>query len=329
MAETGIFDEWRTRNEQRRYPFADDVLLTDAATGQRLSDAAFVDAMFYPINISGDLYLSKIAVSESKAYISDSNGVVATADIDYADLRTLNFYDSYGRLTGIMVPGSYFSEIDTDRTFVQSAASFAQACVAPQVYDCLGGVLLPDGTLVSGQIFWEGENGIQVTTEYIDSVPVIRIDAVGTTELPACLPLTAPVKCIKVQQIGTGGTLMISQDENVISLATPYMLQDFCGMFPTLPDSEGHLPIDRDVCIIIPPVPCTPPAPFTGICPTGSYPDYFIWTLTDTLGVALVQQDPVFSQESASQFAIDSNGVNLPLRPKQGVQLFMKGVQGG
>lgn len=326
MPESGIYDEWRTRNEQRRYPFADDALLTDTVTGRRLPDSVFIDGMFYPINSSGQLYLSSIIVSEGRAYISDSTGVVATATIAG---DTLSFYDDYGRLIGILVAGRGFASVDSDMRFIEATAPIAQACIFAQNHNCLNGVLLPDGTLLTGQIFWEGENGVQVTTEYLDGVPVIRLDAVGISELPSCLPLTDPIKCIKVQQTGTGGALAISQVDNTILFATPYALQDFCGMFPMLPDSDGNLPISKDACIPPIPIVCPAPPPFTGICPSLRYADYFIWPATDTIGLSLIQSEPAFSQETATAFALASGGVNLPPRPKQGIKLYMKGVNNG
>lgn len=325
-AVSGVYEEWRTRNEQRRYPFADDASLVDSATGSRLPDSTFVDAMFYPINTVGTLYVSGISMLQGEVYVSDSAGLVATAAIDTGDLRLLSFYDAYGRCTGIMVPGTYFAELTTDMNFTQGSAPLSQACVNAQMYDCLSGILLPDGTLVSGDIVWEGEDGIRITTEYIDDVPVVRFDAIGTSDLPACLPLTPPIKCIKVAQTGTGGALMISQDENIISLATPYALQDFCGKFQVLPDSSGKLPLGKDACTVVPPEPCTPPEPHTGNCPALTYADYFVWAASDTLAVSLVQQDPIFSQQAVADQALADNGVSLPARPRQGIRISLKGA---
>ena len=326
MAETGIYEEWRTRNEQRRYPFADDALLLDTVTGRRLPDSVFIDAMFYPINTSGQLYLSDINISESKAYISDSSGVVATAVIA-EDL--FSFYDDYGRLIGVMVPGSGFSIMDSDMHFTAVVAPLAQACVCTQNYNCLNGILLPDGTLLTGHIFWEGEAGIKVSTEYMDGVPVIRLDAIGVSDLPACLPLTKPLKCIKVSQVGSGGALAVAQVENTILFSTPYSLQDVCGMFAVLPDNEGNLPVDKDACLPPIPVVCPAPPPFTGNCPVESYAEYFIWPNKDTIGISLVQSEPVFTQDSASEFALANNSINLPPRPRQGLRLYLKGVNNG
>ena len=325
MADIGTFEEWRTRNSQRRYPFADDALLMDTVSGHLLADDVFVDAMFYPINIMGSLYLSGISLSESKLQVSDSNGMVAAASLDCSETGAFNFYDIYGRLTGILVPGPGFAAVAGDMAFTRTAASFAQACVAPQAYSCLSGVLLPDGTFLGGQIYWAGENGIQVTTEYIDGTPVIRIDAVGVSAVPACLNLGPPVTCINVQQTGTGGALMISQTENMILLATPYMLQDSCAAAQTLPDSGGNLPMPGNSCTPVPPVPCTPPAPspMTG-CPSQPYSAYYILPMTDTIGISLVTQPAAVTQESLELSALGGS-FDLPPRPRQGLKLYLKG----
>jgi hypothetical protein len=55
--------EWRNQNSYRKYPFADDMLLVTAA-GLKLADDVFVDAMFFPVNPNGNLFVQSISVSQ-------------------------------------------------------------------------------------------------------------------------------------------------------------------------------------------------------------------------------------------------------------------------
>lgn len=320
------YEEWRTLNASRRYPFADDVLLVDTQN-RRLPDNVFIDAMFHPVNLTGRLYLSSLSFSELSVQVSDDLGEVATAAIG-EDLTAFNFYDSLGRMTGIMVPGPGFSLTSGDFVFTQEASGLAQACVAAQNYSCLNAVLLADGTLLTGQIYWEGENGIRVNTEYLDGIPVIRFDALGVAEFPDCLPLTIPVRCIKVNQTGSGGALMINRSSNIITLGTPYTLAAACHRKKEagLPDADGNLPMSADACETPEVVPCDPPEGHEGYCDEQQYNQYFLWPLQDTVGVLRVQQDPVFDQASAASYAESGSAINLPPRPKQGLRIFMKGA---
>lgn len=320
------YEEWRTLNSSRRYPFADDSLLVDTQN-RRLPDNVFIDAMFHPVSLVGRLYLSSLSFSELSIQVSDDQGVVATAVIG-EDLTAFNFYDNLGRMAGIMVPGPGFGLASGDFVFIQESSGLAQTCVAAQNYGCLNAVLLPDGTLLTGQIYWEGENGIRVSTEYLDSVPVIRFDALGVAEFPECLPLTPPVKCIKVSQTGAGGALMINRSSNIITLGTPYTLAAVCHREKgsRLPDADGNLPLNTDACDTPEVVPCEPPDGHEGSCDGQQYNQYFLWPLEGTVGVLRVQQDPIFDQASAAAYAESGNAINLPLRPKQGLKIFMKGA---
>lgn len=322
MAELGIFEEWRTLNSQRAYPFEDNALKI-ADNGQVLPDGVFVDAMFYPPELSGDLRLTAILPSTSKIIISDDNGELASVTTNFNSQDALYFEDNYGRVIGCMVPGPDFINIVSDYTFTN--LKFTQNCVIPQNQNCVTAFKLPDSTIVSGEVVFEGENGITVSTEYdLDGTPVLRFDAIGVPDTPDCLPLGEPITCIKVAQSGTGGALIISQTGNIITLATQYTLADVCAKFNKLPDQNGNLPMNRDACQPpVPPIPCTPPEPFSGNCPSAKYQSYYIWPISDTIGINIVVIDPVFTMQSLLTES-DDNG--LPPRSKQGLKLFLKGV---
>ena len=319
--EIGVYSEWRSKNSGRRYPFADDSPVT-TDSGYVLDNSVFVDARLFPQGVAGDLRLSRLDVLSSTAELSDSSGVAATAELD-GDIFV--FYDLYGRCIGCMVVGAGYPVLAAALTFPEGSAVLSPDCTEPQTYDCLEGLLLPDGTLVSGDVVWEGENGITVTTEYVDGVPVVRIDAVGDPD-PDCGGLTPPIKCIRASQVGTGRPLLISQTESIIMLGTPYTLQEFCAMFPYVPDEDGKLPVSDDACTTPPVVPCIPPDPTTYACPTEPHKDYYLWPMSDTIGLELVELLPVFDPASQALNAGLNIPGSLPPRAKQGLKIFMKGA---
>ena len=96
----GVFAEFENENGLRSYRFAG----ACAAAGA-IPDGLFVDAMLYPVNSRGSLYLSDVS-EEGVVSISDGNGVVMTCDAPSG--RTLEFRDvtPFTRHVGTVVAAS-------------------------------------------------------------------------------------------------------------------------------------------------------------------------------------------------------------------------------
>jgi hypothetical protein len=202
--------------------------------------------------------------------------------------------------------------------FATGTSLISSGCLNPQAYTCLRSFILPDGTVVAGDVQFEGENGIVISTEYIDLVPVLRFDAIGVPDLPDCICQSKPLEYLSACQTGVGGALMIDQTDNIIGLATPYTLQEFCAAN----DPTAILNAARaNGCNPPIPVPCTPPPAHDCVCIDRHYADYYIWPVSDTVGVM-----PVILQPSVADQLPSPNPINLPARPRQGLKLYLKGV---
>ena len=315
-----LYNEWRTKNSQRRYPFADDCSLM-SRQNIALSDDLFIDAMFYPIGLSGILYLSAVDTLNNKLEVSDNSGILATAALDDTS-GCFDFYDQYGRCIGLIVAGEGLSTFVGSMTFEPGATPLSADAVVPQTYGCLNGILLEDGTLVTGDVLWEGENGMTVSTEYLDGVPVIRFDAVGVPEDPC--GMGTPIRCLKVAQIGTGRALIIGQTGNIITLTTPYVMAELCATKSLLPDEDGNLPDDGDACNPPTPVPCIPPVPHSGTCPATHYTSYYIWPAGDTIGTSIIEW--LSGQSQSDPLTMAQGGAQLPARTNYAIEIFMKGA---
>ena len=145
----GVFLEFENENALRSYPFAEGCETYDIPPG------VFVDAMLYPVNPSGVLYLSEI--SEDGVFsISDDTGVIMTgtasgASVELYDLSV--FKRHVGTLEASSAESlSEFSGRGTTRTYGPSNTAFASDCVFPVVIDgvislSVGGTEAADGAV--------------------------------------------------------------------------------------------------------------------------------------------------------------------------------------
>lgn len=318
--------EWRNENRLRRYPFADGAsLLSD--DGRTLSDSAFLDAMVYPF-AAGTIYLSRIDTVNAVVQLSAGGVMIAEAAIVPGG-DVLEFLDSYGRRIGTMIAGPGLVEVAGTATFAEDAAPLCQACVLQQVQESVNGFLLPDGTIVSGNVIFAGVDGVRIVTYTdVDGVRVLRLDAVGVPDVPDCVDLPDPIKCIDVRQ-AEESDLTISRDGAHILIGHRSELAEVCTNRDRLPADDGTLPLNTpcDPCATWPcppegPCPPVPPGPGPGSCP----PDpqrYFISVVGD---LAIIE--PHFGAGMAAQVMIDDAASgNLPAREAQGVLLRLRGVE--
>ena len=78
-----VFGEWRDDNQQRKYPFADDALLTNEIL--TLQNSLFIDGRLYPIGGDEGLFLNRITRDGSTitfAIRTAAAGELATASYD-------------------------------------------------------------------------------------------------------------------------------------------------------------------------------------------------------------------------------------------------------
>jgi hypothetical protein len=159
--------EFRDENSDSNYPFVDNGTLT-ARTGYVLDPATFVDASLYPIGQFRDLRLRAIdrVAGAVRLIVGDAkNAEVAVGSFDpLVPDEIIELFDSFGRFAGIIIgdpdymqalagwPVAYHDLRDT--------ALFVTSCCFPAPAAGILGVELPDGTLLTGDLWMYGENGV-------------------------------------------------------------------------------------------------------------------------------------------------------------------------
>jgi hypothetical protein len=196
MAERILFPEWRKQNDTTKYPFSERATLVNRQ-GKIILEGVFADANLYPIGGTVGLYLTRIDVSHSivTLYVgNEGNTLLCSTSFSILNPPTvLQLKDSYSRPAGVLVS-------DTDRlsvfqtlgigthTFERTHTEFSATVCVPVPEIGVRGVLLDDGTLLAGDVWLVGADGVvlrkQTVTQIINcgssvTRDVIRVDVVG------------------------------------------------------------------------------------------------------------------------------------------------------
>jgi hypothetical protein len=247
------FGEWRTENSQRRYPLADDT------TGAIPNDV-FLDAVIHPIGVIDLFYISYINTSTGEVEVTDVAGTV------YPGTRSgsqVVLSDDLGRVAGRLVLGPGFDSAPSPATYTMEEAQLAVSCIMSVTPGGVQALRLPSGELMTGDVIFEGRNGINISVRYEDGKPVITFDAVGVTDDLNCVDLGSAVKCIRINQLNLGA-MLIEQAGSQITIGHRVPKEDICTANATLPDSDGEVPDAPD--------PCTEPP--EGVIPFPPYPPF-------------------------------------------------------
>jgi hypothetical protein len=209
--------EWRDSHSPTKYPFSDTATLV-SETGEVILDGIFLDASLYPFGAEDGVHISSIERTiENNIVITlsdDSALPLASAKFQLDELNTidsddmafsqtgkftskcstisdedddylLKFTDTHGFSAGVMV-----ANLTMLKTFVgwaiglhrfdPDAAEFIASTVVPTPDKGVRGFELPDGTVVTGEVWFYGERGVTLTCEQ-DSFGnnIIRMDVVG------------------------------------------------------------------------------------------------------------------------------------------------------
>lgn len=247
-----LFTEFENESGLRSYPFASGCTMADAQ-GERLGVGTLVDAVLYPVNSTGTLYLSRIG-TDGTVSVSDSRTVVMTATLESGS-AALEFYDlsDMHRHVGTVVASSpealaSLVNVYEDRVFTAEGAAFAASCVFPVVNDGVtsvnvGGTGAQDGTVA----FANGEDDkVRVATDAYGEK--LRFDVVPQAE-GASLTSIQHIYCIvdgrtpfRIEKIPFGGAA--SGLGNVVAVYLDNITrQDICGNA----HREGSLE-ERDTC---------------------------------------------------------------------------------
>ncbi len=169
-----VFPEWRDDNAATNYPFSDTATLTNDE-GDFISTSTLIDAVFYPVGGLQDLYLSQIRVTATTLtfVVGDSGNaercwaatVLQTVNDDSSADVVIPFRDSSGRVCGQFVTTrrrlTFFQSWSAGtHEFVYEQTAFVARVVHPLPAAGLGGIVLPSGESVTGEVWLLGDDGI-------------------------------------------------------------------------------------------------------------------------------------------------------------------------
>lgn len=267
---TAVFQEWLLQNSQRNYPFCDAASMLDSA-GAMVPQDLVVDAILYPQGLLGFPYLLRIDGPNRAFYFGDSmtQKAIGVCRWSPGDTRAqVQDTSQYSRPIGTLVFGPGINSIDTTavRTFAPRSTQLAPTAYVALNQTGVTGLVLPDGTLMTGNITITGQDGVVVSTQN----GVLRVDCTGvpSPDPETCGTLGPRICTIKAVR-EPGSSFVISQYDTAALAVTldGRSLDDICGAArgrrqdaiqapqPTTPYSPGH-----DACIP-PPAPPGPPDP--------------------------------------------------------------------
>ena len=190
------FPEWRDEQRKVKYPLAADATLF-SQDGHVLPLGLLLDAKLYPIGWSGRLYLSQLTVDYKTVTFSITDSLqtvlITGSQLLTTPSDTVPLHDIRGRTSGVLVidptqlivvrawgAGNY--------VFDEGSAAFVMACCIPVADDCVRGFVLEDGSLVTGNCWLVGDNGVVLSVVQVERQPAVgqalfvtgvRVDVVG------------------------------------------------------------------------------------------------------------------------------------------------------
>jgi hypothetical protein len=189
-------NEWRRENADTAYPFSETVSLK-SQDGRVILHGTFIDAVISPVGGQAGLCITKVTVTNELVTITigdivnrnrctGSFGVINPPD-------SVELQDEYGRPAGLLVSEALrLASLQSwglgEHVISPGNAEFVAAVCCPTPEVGLRGFILPDGTVVSGEVWLVGDAGVVLRVENdtgpvrcqpeVDGV-VIRVDVVG------------------------------------------------------------------------------------------------------------------------------------------------------
>lgn len=188
--------EWRDANAGTKYPFAETATLTNGL-GRFVAEDAFLDVSIFAIGARERTYLSRVVVTSEliTVYFGDSaDKYRAVGEFDLADPpTTVALEDAYGRPAGLIVSRSeLLAQLQAlglgTHDFLVDQTELVASCVAPTPEVGVRGFLLDDGTVVAGDAWLVGAEGVVLSADTVVrdrgcegevTEQVIRVDVVG------------------------------------------------------------------------------------------------------------------------------------------------------
>lgn len=218
-----IMTEYGNQNRQRKFPFDDASTLADT-TGAALPVDFIVDASLYPIDVTGPVYVSMLDPGKSTVYFADGAGkVFATAVYTQQDTADVVETGVYERKLGVLVFGAGKADVfrgERVRKFGAAATRLAPTACVPVQQAGVRGFILPDGTLMTGDVTITGKDGVWVTSRTEMGLNVLRFDVVGVVPAsrPDCTTDGPPICTIIVQRLSSSPIMVSAYGNDTVAV---------------------------------------------------------------------------------------------------------------
>lgn len=196
-AQRTLHPEWLASHDRTNYPFSQTGTLRNA-TGDVIDPGVFLDAMFYPVAGQAGGYLSSVEITNDDVILQFGdnetlNRCLATFSKS-SPPDTLRVLDAFGRSAGVIVSetvrlGVFSSWSVGVHRFLSEETPLVARVWAPTPNVGVRGILLDDGTILTGDIWLVGSDGVVLSCEELEvndvcgkgtkTQHVIRVDIVG------------------------------------------------------------------------------------------------------------------------------------------------------
>lgn len=230
MAERTLTPEYRAARAETRYPFAAAATLTNAA-GDAFLEGTLLDAALYPVGGAAGLYLSAVVVARQAVTLWVGNeGDERLCSGTFAAARppdVVPLADALGRPAGLLVSEAtrlapLLAWPAGTHAFTRAETEFAASVCVPTPERGVRGLLLDDGTLLTGDVWLVGGEGVVLRE---DAPGTIRLDVVGD-------PLFRRRLC------GPGAAFAVPRPITTLRFLDPHG-----AAFDVTPDAQGNVRI--------------------------------------------------------------------------------------
>lgn len=187
-----LYPQWRQEHQATRYPFGDEATLVNDE-GYVLLEGTFLDAALFPVGGVEGLYLSSVEVTFEEVILTIGDRIEKSRCSARFPLVSppdeIVLEDAYGRPAGLLISEAprlgLFQGWETGvHAFEPAQTRFAATVCLPTPEDGLRGILLEDGTLLTGDVWLVGDDGVVLREEEVSlagpgAYRVVRVDVVG------------------------------------------------------------------------------------------------------------------------------------------------------
>jgi hypothetical protein len=168
--------EWRDSHEPTKYPFFDEATLVNE-NGLLLFPDTFLDAAFYPVGGQANGYLSQVSITSTEAtlwYGDDGERQRASGKLPLASPpEQLQFVDAFERPAGLLVSEEIRMAVFQswpvgDHEFTREQTGLVAAVCMPTPELGVRGIMADDGTVLNGDVYLVGDEGIVLTCEEVE-----------------------------------------------------------------------------------------------------------------------------------------------------------------